>query len=275
MTVPPADRSGANKGAGNPEPWLLIDGDYSAGMILLADHARNALPAGYGTLGLDRRQLERHIAYDIGVENVTRGMARQLGVPAVLCGFSRLLIDPNRGEDDPTLIRQLYDGAVIAGNYPLDHEERERRLENWYRPYSNAVAGAVAKVAEASGMPPLIVSIHSFTPIMQGIARPWHVSLLWDTDDRVMRLLQQMLSRDGDLLVGDNEPYDGALKGDTMYRHATKNGYPHVLIEIRQDLIATEAGAADWAARLADALGDINTRTDVHVQQHFPSRSDL
>lgn len=259
---------------GDPQPFLLIDGNHAAGMILIADHARNALPPGYGTLGLEQSELRRHIAYDIGVEDVTRGIAAILRAPAVMCGFSRLLIDPNRGEDDPTMIRQLYDGAVIAGNYPLDPAERERRLDSWYRPYHSVVAAEIAKVAEASGLPPLIVSIHSFTPRMQGFDRPWQVSLLWDTDDRVMRLLQQALTRDGDLIVGDNEPYDGALKGDTMYQHATRNGYPHVLIEIRQDLIATEAGAAEWATRLASALGDINARPDVHVKQHFRSRSD-
>lgn len=259
-------------GCKEPQPFIAIDGDDTAGIILLADHARNAIPPTHGLLGLDGAEFERHIAYDIGVEDVTRGIAAKLGIPAVMCGFSRLLIDPNRGEDDPTLIRQLYDGSVITGNYPLDAAEREWRLDRWYRPYHAAVAAAIDKVAEASGLPPLIISIHSFTPQMQGIARPWHVSLLWDTDDRAMRLLQEALSRKGDLVVGDNEPYDGALKGDTMNRHATRNGYPHVLIEIRQDLIATQSGVTEWADRLAVALDDINKMPGIHKQQHYPTR---
>lgn len=259
----------------DPKPSVLIDGDYKAGLILLCDHARNALPLSYGTLGLARKEFERHIAYDIGAEAVTRMIAGRLNVPAVLCGFSRILIDPNRGEDDPTLIRQLYDGAVISGNYPLDAAERERRLNQWYRPYHQAVSAAVGKVTDESGVPPLIISVHSFTPQMQGIARPWHVSLLWDHDDRAMRLIYQALDRQGGLIIGDNEPYDGALKGDTMYQHATLNGYPHVLIEIRQDLIAHEEGQEEWVDRLAPTLDDINARVDIHEQQYYGSRSHV
>lgn len=257
----------------DPEPFITIDGDYASGLLLLADHARNELPEGYGTLGLPKSEFRRHIAYDIGVEQVTRLIARQLDVPAVMCGFSRLLVDPNRGEDDPTLIRQLYDGAIISGNYPLPDRERELRLERWYRPYHRAVAIAVEKVADRCGMPPLIIAIHSFTPHMQGFDRPWHASLLWDTDDRAMRLLYDALTKDSGLNIGDNEPYDGALKGDTMYQHATVNGYPHVLIEIRQDLIAHQDGQAQWAGILANALDDINRRPDIHQQQKFGSRT--
>lgn len=257
------------------EPFLLVDGDYSGGLILLADHARNQLPEEYGTLGLPESEFQRHIAYDIGVEAVTRFIAEKLGAPAVLSGFSRLLIDPNRGEDDPTLIRQLYDGAIITGNYPLSHQERELRLQQWYRPYHQAVAGAVEKTADASGVPPLIIAIHSFTPRMQGYDRPWHVSLLWDTDDRVQKLLLQHLARDEKLIIGDNEPYDGALKGDTMYQHATVNGYPHVLIEIRQDLIANLNGQREWADRLSEALDHINQQPDIHQELKHGSRTDI
>lgn len=259
----------------DPQPFVLIDGDYKSGLILLCDHARNALPSSYGTLGLAPSEFERHIAYDIGAEAVTRSIAGRLGVPAVLCGFSRILIDPNRGEDDPTLIRQLYDGAVISGNYPIDETERERRLDQWYRPYHQAVSAAVSKVAGESGIPPLIISIHSFTPHMQGLTRPWHVSLLWDHDDRAMRLIYQTLHRQGDLIIGNNEPYDGALKGDTMYQHATEKGYPHVLIEIRQDLIALKEGQDEWADRLAPTLDEVNARADIHRQQFFGSRSHV
>ncbi len=257
----------------DPQPYVAIDGNFQAGLLLLADHARNVLPARYDALGLAPEELKRHIAYDIGVEAVTRQIADQLAVPAVMCGFSRLLIDPNRGEDDPTLIRQLYDGSVIPGNYPLEPEERKRRLINWYRPYHEAVARAVDRVATESAMPPLIMSIHSFTPRMQGYSRPWHVSLLWDTDDRAMRLLYNALASEGSLIIGDNEPYDGALTGDTMYRHGTLNGYPHVLIEIRQDLIAKDAGQTEWAERLAKAIADINAHPEVHQQLFFESRA--
>src|SRR5690606_23139250 len=137
-----------------------------------------------------------------------------------MANFSRLLIDPNRGEDDPTLIRQLYDGTVVPANYPMTPQEREKRLENYYRPYHDAVGAMVASVAKASGAAPFIFSVHSFTPVMQGHVRPWHVGVLWDLDPRAALPLIQMLSQDETLVVGDNEPYDGALRGDTMFRHA-------------------------------------------------------
>lgn len=260
-------------GTADLQPFEIIEGARHRGLVLLADHARNLLPEAYGSLGLTPSDFHRHIAYDIGVEGVTRRIARALGVPAVLCGFSRLLIDPNRGEDDPTLIRQLYDHTVIPGNYPLDTAERQRRMERWYKPYHQCVGAMIRSVEEKSGMAPLVVSIHSFTPQMQGIVRPWHVALLWDTDDRAVKPLFEILSRDPTLCVGDNEPYDGALAGDTMSVHATSEGLAHALIEIRQDLIASEQGQTEWAARLAPALDEINRLPDIHKRKFFGSRS--
>src|SRR5690606_9381942 len=125
---------------------------------LVADHAGRELPEQYGDLGLPASEFDRHIAYDIGVEGVTRALAKLLGVPAVMARFSRLLIDPNRGEDDPTLIRQLYDGTIIPANYPLSEEERRRRIENYYRPYQQAVGSVIASVAEATGAAPFVFS---------------------------------------------------------------------------------------------------------------------
>lgn len=255
-------------------PFDLIDGDRKRGLLLVADHARRELPDEYGSLGLPASEFERHIAYDIGVETVTRALAARMGAPAVLANFSRLLIDPNRGEDDPTLIRQLYDGTVVPGNYPMTAEERERRLDRFYRPYHDAVAALVASVAEASGKAPFIFSVHSFTPVMQGVVRPWHVGVLWDLDDRAPRPLIDALAADASLVVGDNEPYDGALRGDTMFRHAIANGFAHALIEIRQDLIANQAGALAWAERLAPIVDAINRRPDIHEVRLYGSRTD-
>lgn len=257
-----------------PEPFEIINGNHARGILLIADHARNRLPPEYGALGLDPGEFSRHIAYDIGIERVLRRVAEILDAPAVICGFSRLLIDPNRGEDDPTLIRQLYDRTVIPGNYPLSEEERTRRITHWYRPYHDAIAKALARVERESGFAPFLVSLHSFTPVMQDIVRPWHVSLLWDTDHRAVRPLFDILRRDDRLSVGDNEPYDGALAGDTLSVHATANGLAHVLIEIRQDLISGEAGQSEWADRLAGALEEINNRDDIHQRSHFGSRAE-
>ena len=254
-------------------PFEVVDGDRTKGIVLVADHARRDLPDEYGDLGLPATEFDRHIAYDIGVEGVTRHLAALTGAPAVFATFSRLLIDPNRGEDDPTLIRQLYDGTVVPGNYPMAPEERERRLDLFHRPYHDAVGSMIASVAEATGRAPFIFSVHSFTPVMQGHVRPWHVGVLWDLDDRVARPLIDMLAGDTRLVVGDNEPYDGALRGDTMYRHAIVNGYAHALIEIRQDLIADDAGQREWAERLAPIVDAINRRPDIHEVRQFGSRT--
>lgn len=254
-------------------PFDLVDGDRRKGLVLLADHAGRALPEQYGRLGLPHSEFDRHIAYDIGVDPLTRRLAELTGAPAVLANFSRLLIDANRGEDDPTLIRQLYDGTVVPGNYPLAEPERDRRLDDFYRPYHDAVGSLIASVAQESGAAPLIISIHSFTPVMQGRPRPWHVGILWDLDDRAPKPLIEQLGRDPLLVVGDNEPYDGALRGDTMYRHAIVSGFAHALIEVRQDLIAEQSGIDDWAQRLAPIIEDLNRQPDMHVVRQYGSRT--
>ena len=222
------------------------------GLLLLCDHARNAVPPELD-LGLPEADMARHIAWDVGARGVTLGLAERLGAPAVLSTFSRLVIDPNRGDDDPTLVMKLYDGSLIPGNRHVDAAEVERRLNAYYRPYHDTVRGRLdAMAAEA---PPMIVSMHSFTPQFKGrAARPWHVGLLWDQDDRLMRPLLAELEREPDLCVGDNEPYSGQLRGDCMYQHGTARGFAHVLIEIRNDLISTEDGQRDWADRLAPMI---------------------
>ncbi len=254
------------------EPVEEIAGDPAFGVILLCDHACNALPPEYGDLGLPAAEFERHIAYDIGARAVTLALAEKLGAPAVLSTFSRLLIDPNRGEDDPTVVMRLSDGTVIPGNHPLEASEIENRLEHFHRPYHRAVERVILRSLEA-GTVPAIFSVHSFTPQWKGNARPWEVALLWDNDPRFTHPLLSELRASGNLTVGDNEPYDGALRNDTIFRHCTRRGLAHTLIEIRQDLIATQAGAGHWADLLEPMLRRINTLADLHVIRHFGSRT--
>lgn len=235
------------------ESFARISGDLKHGIILIADHARNSLPPDYGSLGLPPQQFERHIAYDIGVEAVTSGLARTLGCPALMATFSRLLIDPNRGADDPTLIMRVSDGAIVPGNALADGAERERRLQRFHRPYHAAITAEIESFL-AHGTDPVLVSIHSFTPHWNGIPRPWHVGILWDEDARFASYLLQALRAQGDLCVGDNEPYSGALEGDTLYTHGTRRQLRHGLIEIRQDLIAQQSGVDEWISRLAPIL---------------------
>jgi predicted N-formylglutamate amidohydrolase len=257
----------------NFETVELVEGDLKGGLLLIADHAMRLLPDRYGTLGLHPSEFERHIAYDIGVEPLIRALTKQLCCPAVITRFSRLLIDPNRGEDDPTLVRQLYDGSVIPGNYPLKLEELEYRINHFYRPFRRAVRDVVAEMWEAAVVPPLVISVHSFTPSMGGKTRPWHAGILWDADPRAAKPLINMLRSEPELIVGDNEPYDGALYGDTLHEICTSQGVCNLLIEVRQDLISTPVGVAEWASRLAPMLTRLNGLPDVHVVQNFGSRT--
>ena len=231
----------------------VLPGDRGCGLLLVCDHARNALPAAYGNLGLPASDFDRHIAYDIGVEAVVNGLSARLGVPAVLSCFSRLLIDPNRGVNDPTLIMQLSDGAVVPGNREIDEAERKFRLSHFYQPYHHAIEAEI-DAAIAEGSPPVLLSVHSFTPAWKGLARPWHAGFLWEDDRRCSDLFIQALSGDPNLMVGDNEPYAGGLAGDTMNTHAVKRGLPHTLLEIRQDLISDDHGVSQWIERLAGTI---------------------
>jgi predicted N-formylglutamate amidohydrolase len=250
-----------------------IAGNRGGGLLLLCDHASNRVPPEYGTLGLPTAELERHIAYDIGAAALTRELAARLDAPAVLSCFSRLLIDPNRGADDPTLIMRLSDGAVIPGNAGVDAAERERRLARFFRPYHARIAEALDDMLR-SGRTPAILSIHSYTPVWKGTPRPWHAGVLWDRDPRLAVPLIEALRAEAGMHIGDNEPYDGALKNDTMYLHATSRGLPHALIEVRNDLISTPAGVTEWADRLERIVALILRNPALDAVEHFGSKAD-
>ena len=193
----------------------------------------------------------RHIAYDVGAAGVTRHLAAQLNAPAVLSTYSRLVIDPNRGEDDPTLMMRLYDGSIIPGNRHATVAERHRRLALYHRPYHETLAQTITDTPKAA-----IVAIHSFTSQLKGRApRPWEISVLFsDHDDRLSRALIAELSEEENLCVGVNEPYHGHLPEDALHRHGLRTGRLHTLVEIRNDLIETPAQQLAWATRLAPLL---------------------
>jgi predicted N-formylglutamate amidohydrolase len=266
----PARKLGGMIEATTEESFIVLPGRVDAGLLLVCDHAANAFPSGYGTLGLPVDQLQRHIAYDIGAAAVTRAIAVALEAPAVLTRFSRLLIDPNRGADDPTLIMRLSDGAVVPGNRHLDEHERTRRRRLYYEPYHRAIDAVVDRCLGV-GVPPALLSIHSFTESWKGAPRPWHVGILWDKDPRLAKPLLRAFESEGSLIVGDNEPYAGALEGDCMWQHGTMRGLAHAIIEIRQDLIRSPAGQIAWAQRIIGIIEKLRGRADLHlnaVQKH-------
>lgn len=238
----------------------------AARLIFLCDHAANAVPEAFGMLGLSPDLLATHIAYDIGAADVVRHMAARFGAAAVLARWSRLLIDLNRGNDDPTLVMKLSDGSIIPGNRDAGPEEVARRLADYHAPYHAAVADQIA-CSRAAGEVPALVSIHSFTPQWKGRARPWEIGVLWDRDGRLAEPLMARLAAAG-FVVGNNEPYSGVLENDTLWRHGSCNGLPHALIEIRQDLVASPPASAALAQRLAaileQALSDMGS-AHIHI----------
>jgi predicted N-formylglutamate amidohydrolase len=235
------------------KPYRSIEGDLRTGLLILCDHAENTIPEPYANLGLRSEDLNRHIAYDLGAAPVAERLAELLGAPALLSRFSRLLIDPNRGLDDPTLIMQISDGLVVPGNAGLDEAAVAARVARYYAPYHQAIERAI-DAGIAAGKPPAVVSVHSFTQAWKGVPRPWSVGVLWDTDPRLALPLLEGFRAIPGIVVGDNAPYTGQLKGDTLYRHGTRRGLAHALIEVRQDLILGPEGQAEWATRLAEVL---------------------
>lgn len=230
---------------GRGGPWLVT-----------CDHASNRVPDWLGgSLGICQADMERHIAYDVGARGLALALGQALDSPVICSDFSRLVIDPNRGEDDPTLVMKLYDGTIIPANRHVGPAEVQTRLDRLYRPYHDAYA----RLAEGR----VILAIHSFTPCLKGRSpRPWHVGVLYShLDERLSRPLIARLGAVPDWCVGDNEPYSGHLPGDAIDRHAFTKGRLNTLVEVRNDLIADAAAQRDWAARLAPilvaALGDV------------------
>ncbi|MEZ5756005.1 MAG: N-formylglutamate amidohydrolase [Paracoccaceae bacterium] len=215
-------------GEGRPGRWLIT-----------CDHATNRVPdwVSGGDLGIGPADMGRHIAYDIGAAGVAEALGEGLDSPVILSDFSRLVIDPNRGEDDPTLVMKLYDGTIIPANRHIGEAGVEERLSRLYRPYHAALARLAARRPDV-----VIVAVHSFTPCLKGRApRPWHVGVLHShLDGRLSHALIEVLRGEADLCVGDNEPYSGHLPGDAIDRHALRQGrQEHAGGEVRNDLIGT------------------------------------
>ena len=232
------------------QPFHIEGKERPSRIVVLCDHATNRVPEEVGgTLGLPNADMARHIAFDVGGLGTAHALAKLLEAPCVSSNFSRLVIDPNRGEDDPTLVMRLYDGSIIPANRNVDAAEVARRVELFHRPYHRAIAELVADRET-----PVLISIHSFTPKLQGRPkRPWEVGILYAGDRRLADTCLTRL-RETDMCVGDNEPYSGHLPGDTMDQHALRHGHGHVLIEVRNDLIEDLSGQQEWAAKLAPIL---------------------
>jgi len=256
--------------ANDPPPFTVVNTEATRPVLLICDHAGRRIPRCLGTLGLDRANRHRHIAWDIGADLVTRHLAMRLNACAVLGSYSRLVIDCNRAPGNPDAIPAVSDTTPVPGNQDLDDAAASARLEAIFQPYHAEIARRLHHLWRVSGRPPALISIHSFTPTLRGggAPRPWHAGVLWERDGRIAEPLMDTLVRDSGLIIGDNEPYSGWVVGYTVGAHAASAGLPRVTVEIRQDLIAHEAGATAWADRLAEALTPILAKSDLNRLEH-------
>lgn len=222
--------------------------------MLICDHASNEVPPELDNLGLSAREMERHIGWDIGAAGVTEVLSEIFDAPAILCTTSRLVIDCNRQLHAPDLIPEVSDGTLIPGNRGLTEAANEDRIAHWFRPYHDAIE-AVLLDREARGMASVVVSIHSMTPQLRGEFRPWQIALSSHLDRSLADPILAALRRPGDIVVGDNQPYD--LDPEVDYSipfHALRRSLPHIQVEFRQDEIADVVSQVHWAQRFAEAV---------------------
>jgi predicted N-formylglutamate amidohydrolase len=235
-------------------PFEIIAADGAGPLVIVCDHASNAVPLELGDLGVSAADMQRHIAYDIGAAAIARHLSKHFDAPAVLSGTSRLVIDSNRKLYDPTLIPDVSDGTPIPGNLGLTSEQRERRIIDYFTSYHDACRRVIGSKL-ARGSRPLFVSVHSMTDRMNGKYRPWEISFSSNANRRATDPALAALRKHQSLVVGDNQPYD--MDPDQDYgtpEHALLRGLDYLQVEFRQDLVATEEGQHRFATIFADAV---------------------
>jgi predicted N-formylglutamate amidohydrolase len=251
-------------GPDDPRPFNILQTQPSQPALLVCDHASNRVPPKFHNFGVSTEDMQTHCALDIGAGPVTRLLSRSLGLPAVLAGYSRLVVDCNRRLDDATAFPVSIDGVMVPGNHQLTHADRQARADALYWAYHHAVRDQLGRL-ESIAKAPALIAIHSFVPVRVGKHRPWDIGVLWDKDPRMPVPLIEGLRKIPDLVVGDNEPYSGKHIHDfTIDHHAEAEGLPHVSIEMRQDLIDTDAGAEHLAELLASVLRPILSDPDLY-----------
>lgn len=242
-----------------PAPFVIMNGNSTSPIILICDHASRHFPAALGTMGLDPVARRCHLALDIGARALTERLAKMLSATAVLCQYSRLVVDCNRQLMDPSAFLEFGDGIVVPGNRNLHPEQKQARADEIYWPYHHAVESQLERLGSA-GRAPIFVSVHSFTPVLNGESRRWEMGVLWDTDRVTAEIFVHDLTAAG-YHVGDNEPYSGKSPQDfTIDHHAEAIGLPHVGIEIRQDLIDDDQGVKGICEVLQRVIASLPAR---------------
>lgn len=265
-TVPESAQGTASTrliGSDEPHPVGISAAQSASRFLVICDHASNLMPRALTGLGVRAEELSRHIAWDPGALGVARGLAVQLGATLVFGRYSRLAADLNRAPDDASAVPAISDGVLVPGNIGLTAAEREQRIRELHDPYHNYIADFVTN-AMKRGESPILISVHSFTPRVSKIDRPWEAGVLWDKDSRIAIPLLAALRHEG-IIVGDNEPYSGRHTADySLDRHAEGNHLAHAAIEIRQDCIANAGAQHIWAERLAGILKSILRSNALH-----------
>jgi len=257
-------------GQNDPLPFEILNREGETPLLLTCDHASNRVPHGLNNLGITPEELELHIGHDIGVKGVVKIISDTLNAPAVLCNYSRLVIDCNRQPGDPASISEISDGIAIPANHNLTENDQVQRSEAIFWPYHHAVTEVGAHLWR-KGTPPALFSIHSFTPELMSRTeeRPWHVSILWKRDPRLAAPLIERLRRETGLVVGDNTPYSGWVEAYAIDLHGAAPGLPYCAIEIRQDLICDKAGEEKWGKLLSEILAEILADETIFEVKHY------
>jgi predicted N-formylglutamate amidohydrolase len=244
-------------------PFNVLNRHGRSDLVIICDHASKVIPAEYNDLGLSGSDLERHIAWDIGAQGVAERVAAAFDAPAVICGTSRLVIDCNRHPTDPAAMPVKSDGVVIPGNQALTQSDREDRIRRFFHPYHDMIENVIGERVR-EGHRPLVLSVHSMTPEMNGKFRPWEISLSSNEQRKVSELMLGLLRRRRDITVGDNQPYnlDPAEDYSTPV-HALARHLPYIQVEFRQDQVGTPAGIEKWADIFTEALTDLIRQSQV------------
>lgn len=241
--------------ADEPPPFRVLNPDSTANVLLVCDHASRRFPRSLGDLGLDPAARHCHLAWDIGAGALTERLSAALSLTAVLANYSRLVVDCNRELLDAGAFLKFGDGIPVPGNRNLSELQKKQRAEEIFWPYHNAIERELERL-RAMSTPTVLLAIHSFTPVLDAVTRPWQVGILWDKDRETAEQLIDGFSRAG-YTVGDNLPYSGKAPQDfTVDHHAEAAGIPHCGIEIRQDLVVDD----DGIERMADVMAPIIQR---------------
>jgi predicted N-formylglutamate amidohydrolase len=238
-------------------PFSIDNAPGDRPVLIVCDHASNRVPNSLGSLGLADHYWDQHIAWDVGAAAVAGHLGRLLGVGVIYAGYSRLVLDVNRGRADAGAIPKLTDGILVPGNLALPSTDRQARIAGLFVPYHQAISHRLRALARAD-QTPVLISIHSFTPFLHGVFRPWDIGILWSKDPRLPVPLMAALRSRSDWMVGDNLPYSGMhVTNYTIDTHAGAAGFAHVGIEIRQDHIAAAKGQLSFGSLLAESLAEV------------------